>query len=110
MQLSRSVPEKATYAAPITLYLMYGSVAIPNGFGLYTDRIDLIFLFDLLSITLAMTQTSLRKVLQWSVRLCMYHYTCYYIQDEENVRGYILSRWYTVPNIMRRLMGVSKFT
>ena len=57
----------------------------PDGFDLYTDHNNLIFLFDPLSVVADMSQTTLRKVLRWAVRLSLYQYTCFHITGEDNV-------------------------
>ena len=91
-QLGWSVLEKEAYAVLTTLERMHWIVANPDGFDLYTDHDNLIFLFDPLSVVPDLSATSLRKVLRSAVRLRMYRYTCYHFKVEENVWADLISR------------------
>ena len=85
VQFGWSILEKEAYAILATLDRMYWIAATPDGFDLVTDHNNLIFLFDPLSVMPDMTQTSLRKVLRWAVRLSVYNYTCFHIKGTDNV-------------------------
>lgn len=69
------VLEKEAYAVLTILYRMHWIVATSDGLDLYTDHNNLIFLFESLSITQDMSQTSMRRVLRLAARLCMYRHT-----------------------------------
>ncbi len=105
-QLGCSVLEKEAYAVMNTLDRMHWLVATPAGLYLYTDHNNLIFLFDPLAVVEDMSQSSLRKVLRWAVKLSVYNYTCYHIKGEENVWADLLTRWSTVSATVRRLVRI----
>ncbi|CDF38803.1 unnamed protein product [Chondrus crispus] len=52
-----------------------------------------------------MSQTTLRKVLGWAVRLSAYNYTCVHIRGTDNVWADLLGRWAPPPTI-RRLVRI----
>jgi len=72
-QLGWSTLEKEAFAVLASFERMHWLTATPGGFDLYTDHNNLIFLFDPLSVVPDLSQTSLRKVLRWVVRLSMYN-------------------------------------
>lgn len=104
-QLGRSVLETEAFAVLATLERMHWLAATPSGFDLFTDHNNLIFLFDPLSVVPDMSQTTLRKVLRWAVRLSMYNYTCFHIKGTDNVWADLLGRW-SVPKTVRRLVRI----
>lgn len=61
-----------------------------DGSDLFTDEHDLIFLFEPLTGVPDLSQTSVRKLLRWDVRLldthllCAYNYYCVHIQGIDN--------------------------
>ena len=105
-QLGWSVLEKEAYAVLTTLDRMHWIVATTDGFDLYTDHNNLIFLFDPLSVVPDLSATTLRKVLRWAVRLSMYRYTCYHIKGDDNVWADLMSRWSSSPATIRRIVRV----
>ena len=105
-QLCWAVLEKEAYAVMNTIDRMHWLAATPDGFDLYTNHNNLIFLFDPLAVVDDMSQSSLRKVLRWAVNLSVYNYTCYHIKGEDNVWADLLTRWSTVPSTVRRLVRI----
>lgn len=73
-QLGWSTLEKEAYAIMATIERMHWILATTDGFDLFTDHHNLIFLFDPLAVVPNISQTSLRKVLRWAVRLSAYNY------------------------------------
>eukprot|EP00180_Rhodochaete_pulchella_P001789 Plantae.Rhodophyta-Rhodochaete_pulchella.ctg26871.p1 GENE.Plantae.Rhodophyta-Rhodochaete_pulchella.ctg26871~~Plantae.Rhodophyta-Rhodochaete_pulchella.ctg26871.p1 ORF type:complete len:224 (-),score=7.69 Plantae.Rhodophyta-Rhodochaete_pulchella.ctg26871:173-844(-) len=71
-QLGRSTLEKGAYTIMATIERMNWILATADGLDLYNDYHDLVFLFDLLAVVHDLSQTSLRKVLRWAVRLSAY--------------------------------------
>lgn len=104
-QLGWSTLEKEAFAIMATVDRMHWVLATPDGFDLFTDHHNLIFLFDPLAVVPDMSQTSLRKVLRWAVRLSMYNYTCVHIKGVDNVWADLLGRW-SVPSTIRRLVHI----
>lgn len=109
-QLGWSVLEKEAYAVMSTLDRMHWIVATPDGFDLYTDHNNLIFLFDPISVFPDMSQSSLRKVLRWAVKLSIYRYTCYHMKGEENVWADLLTRWSAARTTVRRLVRIPELS
>lgn len=105
-QIRWSILEKEAFAIMATTERMHWLLATPDGFDLYTDHQNLIFLFDPLAIVPDLSQTSLRKVLRWSVRLSTYNYTCVYIKGVDNIWPDLLGRW-SAPAFVRRLVNIS---
>ena len=106
-QLGWSTLEKEAFAVMATTDRMHWILATPDGFDLYTDHQNLIFLFDPLAIVPDLSMSSLRKVLRWAVRLTMYNYTCVHIKGVDNVWADIIGRW-SQPCVIRRLVKISE--
>lgn len=86
-----SISENEAYAVMINLDRMHGIAATSDDFDLCTDRNDLIFLLDPLSVVPDLSATPMRKVLRWALRLSVYRYMSYHIKGHENVRADLLS-------------------
>lgn len=71
-QLGWSVLEKKAYAVLSLFSRMHWLTATSPGFDFFMDHDNLVFLFDPLSIVPDISQTALRKVLRWAVRLSIY--------------------------------------
>lgn len=82
---------------------MHWLKAKSDGFELFTDHSNFIFLFDLLSVVTDLSQTTQRKVLRWAVHLSMYTFTCFHVKWEENVWEDLLGSWSAPLNFMRRI-------
>ena len=104
-QLGWATMEKEAFAVLATLGRMHWIVATPEGFDLYTDHNNLIFLFDPLFVVADLSQGTLRKVLRWAVKLSMYNYTCFHIKGLDNVWADLLGRW-SAPRTVRRLVRI----
>lgn len=104
-KLRWSTLEKEAYAIMATVERMHWLLATGHGFDLYTDHNNLIFLFNPAAVVADLSQTTLRKVLRWAVRLSAYNYTCVHIPGSDNVWADIISRW-SAPSLVRRLVTV----
>lgn len=104
-QFGWSILEKEAFAVLATLDRMHWLAASPAGFDLFTDHNNLIFLFDPLSIVPDLSQTSMRKVLRWAVKLNIYSYTCFHIKGTDNVWADLFGRW-SAPGTVRRLISI----
>ena len=104
-QLGWSTLEKEAYAVLASLSRSHWITATPSGFDLYTDQNNLVFLFDPLYVVPDRSQTSLRKVLRWAVRLSVYNYTCFHIKGADNLWADLLGRW-SAPVTVRRLVQI----
>lgn len=61
--------DKESYAVMETLAQFHWIVITRSGFNFHNNHNNLIFLFGPLSFVQELSQTSLRKVLPWSVRM-----------------------------------------
>ena len=104
-QLRWSTIEKEAFSVMATIERMHWLASSPAGFDLFTDHNNLIFIFDPLSLSPDLSQTSIRKVVRWAVRLCAYNYTCIHISGADNVWADLLSRWHIGFKI-RRLITI----
>lgn len=71
-----------------------------NGFGLYTNHSSLIFLIDSLAVVPDLSQTFLRRVLRWAVKLSIYRYTFYLVKGADNVLAHVLTPWSKVQLLL----------
>ena len=90
-----------------SLERMHWLAATSEGLDLFTEHNNLIFLFDPLAVVPDLSQTSLRKVLRWAVRLSMYNYTCFHIKGTDNVWADLLGRW-SAGHTIRRLIRITE--
>lgn len=67
--------EKEEYATMANVQWMHWLLATSDGFDLFTDHNNLIFLFEPLAVVTDLSQSSLRKVFRWEARLSLYNYT-----------------------------------
>lgn len=104
-QLGWSILEKEAYTVIATLERMHWIAETPNGFYLYTDHNNLIFIFDPLAVVANFSQVALRKIFRWAVPLCMYNYTCCHISGEDNVWADLLGRS-SAGHTIRRIVYV----
>lgn len=104
-QYGWSTLEKEAFAILASLERMHWLAATPSGFDLYTDHNNLIFIFDPLSLMPDLSQTAVRKVLRWAVRMSIYNYVCIHIKGEDNVWADLLGRW-SAPPTLRRIIKI----
>ena len=83
---------------------MHWLLADPQGFDLYTDHNNLIYIFDPTSVVTDISQTTIQKVLRWAVRLSVYKYTCVHINGTDNVWADLLGHWSAPLPTIRRLV------
>lgn len=77
-----------------------------DGFDLYTDHSNMIFIFDPLSVAPNLRQAAVRKVLRWAVRLSAYKYVCLHIKGEDCVWAVMPTRW-SIPLTIRHLVSIT---
>lgn len=68
-QLGCSILKKETCYVMKTLDKIHWLVADPQGFDLYTEYNSLIYIFDPTTVVTDSSQTTIRKVVGWAVRL-----------------------------------------
>lgn len=102
-----STLEKEVYAILATVQRMHWLLGGPDGLDLFTDHNNLLFIFDPLAVVADLSQTTLRKVLRWAVRLSAYNYTCVHHNVVNNGWVDLLNRWYNpTPSTIRRLVSI----
>lgn len=102
-QLGWSTLEKVAFEIMATIEGMHWILATKDLFDLFTDHHNLIYFFDPLAVVSDLSQTSLSKVLRWTVRLSGYNYTSIHIKGIDNVSADLLGRW-SAPAFMRRIV------
>lgn len=80
-----SVLEKKGYAVLVTITRYRWLNATPEGFDLFADHNNLVFILDPLSNVPDLSESSAKKVLRWAIRLSTYNYICFHINGENNV-------------------------
>lgn len=103
MQLCCSNIEKEAYTVMATVNRMNWLLADRQGFDLYTDHNNHIYIFDPTSFIADISQTTPRKDLRWAVRRSAYNYTCIHICGTNSVWADMLGRWSVQPLSIRRL-------
>lgn len=105
-QLVWSILEKRAFSVMATLDRIHWPVSDPDRFDLFTNHNNLISIFDHLAVFLDITQTTVRNLLRWAVRLILYTFTFIHIKVNDNVWAVLLSRWPALLSV-RRLVEFS---
>lgn len=100
-QLRWSTLEKEAYAIMASIDRMHWLASGSEGFDLFTDHNNLIFIFDPTSLVPDLTVAAIRKVIRWAVRLSMYAFECIHISGVDNTWADMMTRWSPPPTIRR---------
>ena len=100
-----STLEKEAFAIMATVDRMHWILCTSQGFDLYTDHNNPIFILNPLSVIPDLSLPTLRKGLRWAVKLSLYSYVCIHITGIDNVWADLLGRW-AVPKVIRRLVRI----
>ena len=65
----------------------------PQGFHLFTDHSNLVFIFNPETAALRMNKGSISKIHRWAMKLSQYQYIIVHISGEDNCWADLLSRW-----------------
>ena len=106
VQLRWSTIEKESFAIIASVKRLHWLLAPPEGFDIYTDHNNLIFIFDPLHVLPDLFQSSVKKVLRLAVMLSLYNYTCVHLKGQDNVWADLLTRWSTPVRTIRRLVYI----
>lgn len=79
-----SVLEKEGYAVLARTTRLHWLTVTPRGFDLFTNHSNLSFSFHPLSFMPDFSESNVRKVLRWAIRLSTYNYVCFHIHSEDN--------------------------
>lgn len=99
LETQYSTLEKEAYAIMKTVQRMHVLLATCDGFDLFADHHNLVFLFDPLFVVSDLFQTTTRKLLLRAVLLTAYNYTCVHIKGFGDVWADVLSRWTPASNV-----------
>lgn len=97
-----SILEKEPYTVLVALKGNYWLLETPEGFDLFTDQNNLIFISDPLSVVPKLSQTGIWNFLRGTERLSHFAYTFFHIIGEDNLRAHFLRRWLVA--MTRRLL------
>lgn len=84
--------EKKSRFIIVTAERMHWLLASSPDIDFSTDHNNLILLFDPTAVVADMSETTLRKVLRWAVRLNFYNCICVHIPGAQNVWDNLISR------------------
>jgi hypothetical protein len=65
----------------------------PDGFSLYTDHRNLIYIFNPHGANPGLASHTAAKLIRWALRLSCFRYTIEYVPGAENVWSDMLTRW-----------------
>jgi len=88
-----STPEKEASAIIFCCQRLDYLLMREQGFHLFTDHSNLVFLYHPQRSNIRMNKTIYSKVQRWSLILSMFEYTIVHIKGEENCWADLLSRW-----------------
>lgn len=104
-QVTWSTIEKEAFSVLASTERAHWLASTPDGFDLFTDHNNLVFIFDPCAVVPNINQATIRKVLRWAVRLSTYNYVCFHIKGENNIWADLLTRW-SIPLTIRRLVSI----
>ena len=106
-QVRWSTIEKEAFAILSAVKRMHWLAAAPEGFDIYTDHNNLVFMFDPLAVQHDLSVSSTPKVLRWALQLSYYNYVCFHIEGKANVWADLLSRWQATESFtIRRIISI----
>ena len=85
--------EKEAYAIVETISRFHYLTAQPQGFYIFCDHANLIYLFSPLPSSALLSKTTEAKLLRWRLSIASYHYVIEHIAGDDNVWADLLSRW-----------------
>ena len=88
-----STAEKEAAAIILSVEKLDYLLSRPQGFHLFTDHSNLVFIFHPEQTDVKMTKNALKKVRRWCMTLSAFQYTIVYIPGDENIWADLLSRW-----------------
>jgi len=88
-----STPEKEAFAIIDSVRRLDYMLLRPEGFLLYTDHKNLVFIFNPISTNTHLSKHVLNKIERWSILMTGFRYTIVHIPGEENVWADLLTRW-----------------
>lgn len=77
--------EKEECAIMVTVQSMHWLTATHEGYSLFIDQNNCLYLFDLLAVVVDLSQMSARKITRWAARFLSFNYVCFQISGNSNV-------------------------
>ena len=85
--------EKEAYAIVETISRFHYLTAQPQGFYIFCDHANLIYLFSPLPSSALLSKTTEAKLLRWRLSIASYYYVIEHIAGADNIWADLLSRW-----------------
>lgn len=92
-----STAEKEAFAIVECISRLDYIVLRPEGFFLFTDHKNLVFIFDPVSVNARIQKHVANKIERWALLLSSFRYTIVHITGEDNCWADLLSRWGATP-------------
>jgi hypothetical protein len=92
-ELLAHISEKECYAINEAVVKLSYILARPEGFTLFTDHRNLVFMVDPRSVTNVIKQNSVDKIARWAARLFSLTFSIEHIAGDDNVWADLLTRW-----------------
>jgi hypothetical protein len=92
-ELNYPIVEKECYAINQAVESLRYLLERPEGFNLYTDHANLVFMLNPLSSSNKVRKNSVDKIHRWASNIFSLHFAIYHIAGEDNVFADLLTRW-----------------
>jgi RNase H-like domain found in reverse transcriptase/Integrase core domain/Reverse transcriptase (RNA-dependent DNA polymerase)/Chromo (CHRromatin Organisation MOdifier) domain len=104
--------EKEAFAIVATCTRLDYLLMRPDGFSLFTDHRNLIYIFNPRGCNSGLSSHTASKLLRWALKLCSFNYTIEHISGDDNCWADLLSRW-GAPNLLSarssmRILAIAK--
>jgi RNase H-like domain found in reverse transcriptase/Reverse transcriptase (RNA-dependent DNA polymerase)/Integrase zinc binding domain len=87
------IVEKEAFAILVSCERLSWMLQRPDGFSLYTDHRNLIYIFNPHGANPGLASHTAAKLIRWALRLSCFRYTIEYVPGAENVWSDMLTRW-----------------
>jgi RNase H-like domain found in reverse transcriptase/Reverse transcriptase (RNA-dependent DNA polymerase)/Integrase core domain/Integrase zinc binding domain/Chromo (CHRromatin Organisation MOdifier) domain len=93
--------EKEAYAILTSCERMAWLLQRPEGFSLYTDHRNLVYVFNPYGAPSHLSAHTAAKLIRWALKLSAYRYTIEFVPGSDNVWSDMLTRWASPPQSAR---------
>jgi RNase H-like domain found in reverse transcriptase len=100
-----AIIEKEAYAIVISCERLDWLLQRPDGFSLYTDHQNLLYVFNPYGRNPSVAAHTAAKLIRWALRLSSYTYTIEHVPGPENVWSDMLTRW-AAPSTHARISSL----
>jgi RNase H-like domain found in reverse transcriptase len=88
-----AIIEKQAYAIVVSCERLYWLLQRPDGFSLFTDHNNLVYVFHPYDRNSTIATHTAAKLIRWALRLSTYRYTIEHVPGDDNVWADIFTRW-----------------